>query len=141
MPNRMKLMCVFYFVYSLKYFFIKVTVDSDQFLNKTTFKDYLWLYTLNLYIGQVNNTYRKLTRTIYFCRFMNNFGVLGILDRLHGTDNLFRQSKAFERHYVITTLTPVKVLHPEEPKYNKGKLNSKMQWLGLLQKKKKKYVN
>lgn len=51
----------------------------------------------------------------FLFRFINNFGVLGILDRLHGTDNLFRQSKAFQRHIFSTSLTPVAVMFPDEP--------------------------
>ena len=47
---------------------------------------------------------------------MTNFGVMGILDRVHGTDALFLRSKAYERHYLSTSLTPVSVLHPDPPK-------------------------
>ncbi|XP_071807368.1 fatty acid hydroxylase domain-containing protein 2-like [Asterias amurensis] len=39
-------------------------------------------------------------------KFVNNFGALGILDRLHGTDTLFRQSQQFKNHGVFTSFAP-----------------------------------
>jgi len=53
-------------------------------------------------------------------KFTNNFGVLGILDNLHGTDRNFRASKAYERHYMSLSLTPLRQLHPDDPKTSKG---------------------
>lgn len=38
------------------------------------------------------------------CRFNANFGVLGVLDRLHGTDALFRRSKQYQRHILLLSL-------------------------------------
>lgn len=52
-------------------------------------------------------------------KFTNNFGTLGILDRLHGTDTLFRQSKQYQRHILLTGLTPVKQSFPDDPKDQK----------------------
>jgi methylsterol monooxygenase len=49
-------------------------------------------------------------------KFNQNFGVLGILDRLHGTDNVFRKSKDYERHIVLTSLTSAKELIPDQEK-------------------------
>ncbi|XP_070552720.1 fatty acid hydroxylase domain-containing protein 2-like isoform X2 [Ptychodera flava] len=49
-------------------------------------------------------------------KFVNNFGVLGVLDRLHGTDNLFRASKAYQRHFLLTSTTPVSQQFPDNPK-------------------------
>lgn len=49
-------------------------------------------------------------------RFNQCFGVLGILDYLHGTDDLFRSNKAFDRHTILTGLTPAKELYPDPPK-------------------------
>lgn len=38
----------------------------------------------------------------YFCyRFTGNYGVLGVLDRLHGTDKVFRESSRFKKHRLI----------------------------------------
>ena len=51
-----------------------------------------------------------------FVRFNQIFGTLGILDRLHGTDELFRQSRGYERHFLLLGLTPAKELIPEPPK-------------------------
>ena len=43
-------------------------------------------------------------------RFVNNFGTWGILDRLHGTDALFRQSKQYQNHRILLGLTPAREL-------------------------------
>ncbi|XP_062602069.1 fatty acid hydroxylase domain-containing protein 2-like [Saccostrea cucullata] len=45
--------------------------------------------------------------------FINNFGVLGILDRLHGTDTAFRNSKAYQRHILLLGLTPLSQQIPD----------------------------
>ena len=44
------------------------------------------------------------------------YGVLGIMDHLHGTDKAFHQSKDYERHFVLTGLTSAKELIPDSPK-------------------------
>ncbi|XP_055082916.1 fatty acid hydroxylase domain-containing protein 2 isoform X2 [Periophthalmus magnuspinnatus] len=49
-------------------------------------------------------------------RFNQCYGVLGILDRLHGTDSKFRQTKQYERHTLLTSLTPLTESIPDEPK-------------------------
>jgi len=53
-------------------------------------------------------------------KFNQNYGVLGVLDRLHGTDSIFRQSKAYERHFMSLSLVPVKQLIPDDPKREKN---------------------
>ncbi|XP_013413815.1 fatty acid hydroxylase domain-containing protein 2-like [Lingula anatina] len=52
-------------------------------------------------------------------KFTNNFGVLGVLDRLHGTDNHFRASKAYERHVLLLSLTPMRETIPDVVKGKK----------------------
>ncbi|KAF8788948.1 Fatty acid hydroxylase domain-containing [Argiope bruennichi] len=49
-------------------------------------------------------------------KFNQNFGVLGVLDRLHGTDTLFRNSKVYQRHIMLLSLVPLKQLYPDDPK-------------------------
>ncbi|CAL8233965.1 unnamed protein product [Boreogadus saida] len=49
-------------------------------------------------------------------KFNQNFGVLGVLDRLHGTDGKFRQTKQYERHALLTSLTPLSESIPDAPK-------------------------
>lgn len=49
-------------------------------------------------------------------RFNQCFGVFGVLDRLHGTDDKFRQSKQYERHTLLTSLTPLSESIPDAPK-------------------------
>jgi len=53
-------------------------------------------------------------------KFNQNYGVLGVLDRLHGTDSIFRQSKAYERHFMSLSLVPVRQLIPDDPKREKN---------------------
>nr|KAG5706217.1 hypothetical protein BaRGS_019544 [Batillaria attramentaria] len=43
-------------------------------------------------------------------KFNTNYGSLGIMDRLHGTDVMFRQSEARARHRVFFSLTPISQL-------------------------------
>ena len=38
------------------------------------------------------------------------------MDRLHGTDALFRKSKAYERHIVMLNLVPIKEIIPDDDK-------------------------
>lgn len=49
-------------------------------------------------------------------RFTQNFGVLGVLDRLHGTDAMFRNSRAYDRHIMLLGFTPLKQTFPDNPK-------------------------
>ncbi|XP_023840548.1 fatty acid hydroxylase domain-containing protein 2 isoform X1 [Salvelinus sp. IW2-2015] len=49
-------------------------------------------------------------------KFNQNFGVLGVLDRLHGTDANFRKTKAYERHTLLLSLTPLTESIPDPPK-------------------------
>lgn len=39
-------------------------------------------------------------------RFANNYGTIGLLDWLHGTDKEFKSSLAYKRHFVVWGLTP-----------------------------------
>ena len=55
-----------------------------------------------------------------YCRFNQNFGVMGVLDRLHGTDEQFRRSKNYERHVVLLGLDSAKELYPDPPKGKKA---------------------
>ena len=56
---------------------------------------------------------------VCYCRFNQLFGVLGILDRLHGTDDVYRQSKEYERHMILLGLNSAKELIPDPPKEGK----------------------
>lgn len=48
-------------------------------------------------------------------KFNQNYGVLGVLDRLHGTDNMFRASKAYERHFLLLGFIPMAQQFPDAP--------------------------
>lgn len=56
---------------------------------------------------------------LFLTRFVNNFGVLGVLDRLHGTDALFRASKAYQRHFLLLGLVPLSQQIPDDAKSGK----------------------
>ncbi|XP_074460559.1 fatty acid hydroxylase domain-containing protein 2 [Larus michahellis] len=49
-------------------------------------------------------------------KFNQCYGVLGVLDYLHGTDTAFRKTKAYERHRVLLSFTPLSESIPEVPK-------------------------
>jgi len=42
--------------------------------------------------------------------------MLGVLDRLHGTDSLFRASRAYQRHILLLGFVPLSVQFPDDPK-------------------------
>ncbi|XP_046748628.1 fatty acid hydroxylase domain-containing protein 2 isoform X1 [Diprion similis] len=50
-------------------------------------------------------------------KFNQCFGVLGVLDRLHGTDTQFRDSRAYARHVMMLSLTPPREAFPDQAKY------------------------
>jgi len=49
-------------------------------------------------------------------RFNYNFGMLGLLDRVHGTDSLFRRSPQGSRHLMLLSFIPAHEQFPEKPK-------------------------
>ncbi|OCT88310.1 hypothetical protein XELAEV_18016944mg [Xenopus laevis] len=49
-------------------------------------------------------------------KFNQCYGVLGVLDHLHGTDQMFKQTKAHERHVLLMSLTPLSQSIPDNPK-------------------------
>lgn len=49
-------------------------------------------------------------------KFTQNYGVLGVLDRLHGTDVMFRDSRAYDRHIMLLGFIPLKQTFPDNPK-------------------------
>ncbi|XP_044520412.1 fatty acid hydroxylase domain-containing protein 2 isoform X1 [Gracilinanus agilis] len=49
-------------------------------------------------------------------KFNQCYGVLGVLDHLHGTDTTFKQTKAYERHVLLLSLTPLSESIPDPPK-------------------------
>lgn len=49
-------------------------------------------------------------------KFTQNYGMLGVLDRLHGTDVMFRNSRAYDRHIMLLGLIPLKQTFPDDTK-------------------------
>ncbi|XP_047412122.1 fatty acid hydroxylase domain-containing protein 2 [Sciurus carolinensis] len=49
-------------------------------------------------------------------KFNQCYGVLGVLDHLHGTDTIFKQTKAYERHILLLGFTPLSESIPDSPK-------------------------
>ena len=56
-------------------------------------------------------------------KFNQCYGILGILDYLHGTDTLFRSSKSYDRHYMLLSSTPARELIPDGDKIHYKKLD------------------
>merc|ERR1712200_34331 len=56
-------------------------------------------------------------------KFNQCYGVLGILDYLHGTDTMFRSSQAYQRHIILVGTTPLResLPDPEDQFKNKEK--------------------
>ncbi|XP_068134401.1 fatty acid hydroxylase domain-containing protein 2 [Hyperolius riggenbachi] len=54
-------------------------------------------------------------------KFNQCYGVLGVFDRLHGTDLIFKQAKAYDRHILLLNLTPLSQSIPEPAKEPAGK--------------------
>lgn len=50
-------------------------------------------------------------------RFNQCYGVLGVLDRIHGTDTQFRNSRNYMRHIMMLSLVPPREAFPDEAKY------------------------
>ncbi|XP_004737809.1 fatty acid hydroxylase domain-containing protein 2 isoform X2 [Mustela nigripes] len=46
-------------------------------------------------------------------KFNQCYGVLGVLDHLHGTDTVFKQTKAYERHILLLGFTPLSESIPD----------------------------
>uniref|UniRef100_H0XG30 Fatty acid hydroxylase domain containing 2 n=1 Tax=Otolemur garnettii TaxID=30611 RepID=H0XG30_OTOGA len=49
-------------------------------------------------------------------KFNQCYGVLGVLDHLHGTDTVFKQTKAYERHTLLLGFTPLSESIPDSLK-------------------------
>ena len=54
-------------------------------------------------------------------RFNSNFGTLGLLDWLHGTDKGFHDTVQSKRHRTLWSLRPISALFPDKPKKDKSK--------------------
>ncbi|CRK91231.1 CLUMA_CG004912, isoform A [Clunio marinus] len=52
-------------------------------------------------------------------KFNTNYGMLGFLDRIHGTDVLFRNSPQGRRHIMMLSFTPAHEQFPSKTIYNK----------------------
>ncbi|XP_066271951.1 fatty acid hydroxylase domain-containing protein 2-like isoform X2 [Branchiostoma lanceolatum] len=59
----------------------------------------------------------------HHAKFNQCYGVMGVLDRLHGTDEQFRGNKAYERHIMLLGLTPLSWSVPDKPKVGKEALS------------------
>ncbi|KAG8231541.1 hypothetical protein J437_LFUL008082 [Ladona fulva] len=48
--------------------------------------------------------------------FNQCYGVLGLMDRLHGTDSVFRSTQAYSRHIMMLSLVPPREVFPDPDK-------------------------
>lgn len=83
------------------------------------FVAWLW-FALSIVVTTINHSGYHLpffpsseAHDFHHSRFNQNFGVLGLMDWLHGTDIHFRSNKAFQRDRVLMGLTPASVLYPD----------------------------
>ncbi|XP_046394002.1 fatty acid hydroxylase domain-containing protein 2 isoform X2 [Ischnura elegans] len=49
-------------------------------------------------------------------KFNQCYGVLGLMDRLHGTDSVFRSTSAYSRHIMMLSLIPPREVFPDPDK-------------------------
>jgi methylsterol monooxygenase len=49
-------------------------------------------------------------------KFNQCYGVIGVLDRIHGTDVMFHKSKSYARHKLMLTLKPPREAFPDDSK-------------------------
>uniref|UniRef100_A0A336LPF1 CSON010392 protein n=1 Tax=Culicoides sonorensis TaxID=179676 RepID=A0A336LPF1_CULSO len=47
-------------------------------------------------------------------KFTNCFGVLGVLDWIHGTDQMFRKTKVYARHKVLLSTKSMREMYPDQ---------------------------
>ncbi|KAF2881732.1 hypothetical protein ILUMI_24429 [Ignelater luminosus] len=58
-------------------------------------------------------------------KYNQNYGILGILDRLHGTDEKFREEIQHKRHVTLLSLASAREMFPDPPpKHKSGKKHS-----------------
>ena len=51
---------------------------------------------------------------LVFNRFNQCYGTIGLLDRIHGTDVTFRNSRAYARHKLMLKLKPPREAFPDD---------------------------
>jgi len=59
----------------------------------------------------------KGVQCLVFNRFNQCYGVIGVLDSIHGTDVMFRKSKSYTRHMLMLTLKPPREAFPDDSNY------------------------
>eukprot|EP00800_Vazella_pourtalesii_P000872 TRINITY_DN10748_c0_g1_i1.p1 TRINITY_DN10748_c0_g1~~TRINITY_DN10748_c0_g1_i1.p1 ORF type:complete len:316 (+),score=38.64 TRINITY_DN10748_c0_g1_i1:311-1258(+) len=52
----------------------------------------------------------------HHANFSENYGSMGVLDHLHGTDVKFRASQSYNRHIVLLSFSPVRYFFPDTQK-------------------------
>lgn len=81
---------------------------------------YLWfslaiLSTLNAHSGYHLPFFPSPeAHDFHHLKFNQCFGVLGVLDRLHGTDTVFRNTQAYARHIMMLSLVPPREAFPHQ---------------------------
>lgn len=88
----------------------------------------IWLWSALAYLSTLNahSGYHlpllpsPEAHDFHHLKFNQNYGMLGVLDRLHGTDNLFRNSKAYQRHIMLLSLVPLRQSIPDDSKVTKA---------------------
>ncbi|CAL4088587.1 unnamed protein product [Meganyctiphanes norvegica] len=81
----------------------------------------IWLWCSMVYLSTLNahSGYHlpffpsPEAHDFHHLKFNQCYGVLGVLDLLHGTDDKFRASKCFSRHLMMLSLTPPREAIPD----------------------------
>ncbi|GFQ75922.1 fatty acid hydroxylase domain-containing protein 2 [Trichonephila clavata] len=91
-------------------------------LRSHTFTVWLWftialMTTVNAHSGfHFPFFFSPEAHDYHHLKFNQNFGALGILDFLHGTNSQFRKTIKYKRHFTTFNFVPVKQLYPDESK-------------------------
>lgn len=83
---------------------------------------WLWFFLANIFTVNEHSGYHlpflpsAEAHDFHHFKFNNCYGVLGILDYLHGTDQAFKSVKAGKRHRVLTDFRSARQLYPDADK-------------------------
>ena len=96
----------------LNFFFFLETLLSRKLDLKKIWKIYFYFFPSKKKIDIAVVCVLSVTLSL-FGRFNQCYGVLGVLDLLHGTDDRFRNSRSFSRHVMLLSFTSARALFPD----------------------------
>ena len=81
---------------------------------------WIWHIMINLYTINSHSGYHlpflpsNENHDYHHYRFSVNYGSLGFLDALHGTDTLFKNSKSSLRHIILRSWKSAREIYPDD---------------------------